>query len=302
MEVLVPLAITDPMVTALTANGVNLPEDGTAAWASGTFVIDDLRHRVQTHRVYRCVKAHTTAGGLTPENDPVNWLDIRPTNRWAMFDGAVVTQTVAASPLVIKLKPGFFNGLALFGLDGNSISVVLKNAPGGTVIFSTSESLEYGGSSGWYEYFFAPFKPRTDFLVSGLRPFSGAELTVTITGIGNVKVGVLAAGDQSPLGDTLYGARAELVDYSYIAIDEFGNNVIKKRRNSKDMATRVLLAREEANRVSETMAKVLAVPCVYIASKKGSDRALRVYGLGSGSISFDHPGHCVLDHTVKGLI
>lgn len=303
MEVLVPIALSDAMVTSLTAGGTALLEDSTPVWAAGTFAVDDLRHRVQTHRVYRCVKAHTTAGGVAPENDSTaNWQDLRPTNRWSMFDGSVATQTVGASPLVIKLQPSFFNGLALFGLDGVTISVVVKDAPDGATVFSTTESLESGNVGDWYEYFFAPFKPRTDFLVSDLQPFAGSEVTITITGPGTVKAGVLAIGDQSPFGDSLSGARAELVDYSYIAIDEFGNNVIKKRRNSKDMAVRVLLSREEANRVSETMADLLAVPCVYIASKKGSDRALRVYGLGSGSISFDHPGHCVLDHTVKGLI
>ena len=36
--------------------------------------------------LYECVAAHT--GSTPPENDATTWLDVRPTLKWAPFDGA----------------------------------------------------------------------------------------------------------------------------------------------------------------------------------------------------------------------
>ena len=68
----------------------------------------------------------TAGGGTSTGNTATNvvnqsgttvyWLDIRPTNRWAMFDSEVSTQTEVVSPLTIVLRPGSFTGLYLAGM------------------------------------------------------------------------------------------------------------------------------------------------------------------------------------------
>jgi hypothetical protein len=234
----------------------------------------------------------------------VYWLDIGPTNQWAMFDGEVSTQTVVASPLTVVMRPGSFNGLYLAGLDANSIDITVKDAPGGNVVYSYSGLLEGSQPADYDEYFFDRFKPLTDFLVSDIEQYNDSELTVTLSSAssGTVKCGVLAAGDLRALGRTQRGAKAKPKTYSYIKTDDFGRTSIKRRKSAKDMSASALLDLSEANTVTDLIQGLLDVPAVWIASADQEYGALRVFGLGSGEISFDGSDYCQLSLNVQGLI
>ena len=49
---------------------------------------------------------------------PTAWTDYGPTNRWAMFDQEVNTQSTGDSPLSVVLQPGIVNAIALLELVG----------------------------------------------------------------------------------------------------------------------------------------------------------------------------------------
>ena len=123
MKVIKPVTVTDAVLISSTA-----PETDYAAWAAGTaYSVGNRVIRTSTHRIYERMVAGTTA--TAPELDSVNWIDIAPTNRWAMFDGEVSTQTALASPLTVVIKPGLVNGLALFGLAGTTLVVTVRDEP-----------------------------------------------------------------------------------------------------------------------------------------------------------------------------
>jgi hypothetical protein len=257
---------------------------------------------VETHRVYVCAAGGATAG-QTPEDNPNVWVDDRPTNGWAMFDKVVSTQTVVASPLVMVLKPGFINAICMAGLDGTYYDITVLDETGGVVVFHQEGSLEDDPPGDYWEWFFGPYKPAKDLWVENIPPYPECEVTITLTNTaGSVKVGIVQLGDLKPLGDTLAGAQAKPVDFSYIDVDDFGNNVIRKGKSAKDMSVRALLPLEEANEVIDTINDLLGVPCFWRAGKRAAYRGLRPYGLGSANVSFDHPNHVLVDITVKGLI
>lgn len=310
-SVLAPITITDAMITSITANGSSLPEDPTSPWDSAaTYNVGDQVYVVSTHRIYESAKASNTGKDPTAAANQYTaagltnwWIDAGPTNRYAMFDSLISTQTIGSGPLAITLQPGSFNGLALFGIDADSLSIQVLDAPGGNVVYSYNAPLEGSQPADYYEYFFDAFKPQTQFIATGLVPYGSSQVTITFTkASGSAKVGMIALGDLRPLGAPLRGASVEPVDYSYISTDAFGNTVVKKRSNATGLTMQAKMSIEDANTVLATVKELLGVPVVVVGSTAAMYENLTVFGLLSGRLQYDDYGEPALNMTVKGLI
>lgn len=314
-SILVPVDIvnTAGVLKSVRAGGAELAEDTNPAWDSGkTYVAGERVYLLSTHRVYESTGASGNAG-----KDPSNvanqfnaagvatfWIDIGPTNRAAMFDGQITTQTSMASPAVITLTPGAFNGFALFGIDADSFSVTVRDQPGGTVVYSEPTTpLEGSMPADYYEYFFDKFKPLRQFIRSGIEPYSSSEITLTLNkGTGPVKLGMFAIGDLRPMGLPQRDATVTPEDFSYLKQDAYGNAVVRKRPNATSMTISCVMPIEDANTVLDTVKEVLGVPCVVVGSEKRMYEWLTVFGLISASQSAVPYPDCTIKLSVKGFI
>lgn len=300
LSVLVPIPITDSNLTSST-----VPENDYPAWATGTsYAIGD--RVIKAHRIYEAARANSSKdptleinrGGATPF-----WFDIAPTNRYAMFDNVVSTPTTAATSLTVVLHPGPYNSVFLAGLDAENLVITNKDAPGGNVTKTVTTTLEGSAPADYWEYFYEPFKPATDYLMTDIDPYHNGEVTVTISRTsGDVKVGVLVVGDNRPLGTTLKGATAEPRSFNYIKTDEFGNTTIKKRKSARDMAVSAYVPIEEANAVLETLTAVLGVPVVLSGTDLPEYSGLRGFGLFNARLTYDGVDSATLSGTLQGLI
>lgn len=306
VNVLVPITITDAMLTSST---VAEPAAGETAWVSaGAYAVGDLRIRTTTHRVYKCVQAHTGRTAL-PEVDSAYWLDVYATNKWSVFDKFASTQSTIVTPLTVVLRPGFCNAVALLDLDGATVSLSYKDAPGGTVVDTRTISL-LDDPLDWYDWAFGTFRTKSKVIFENLVPYADPELTISVTAAGGatVKCGMVALGDyrnlldQAEYGGPEYGATAEPVTYSYIKTDEYGNTVIKQRGSASDMRIRVVLPKGNSDVALATVQSVLDVPAVWVASTKAGYAGLTVFGLASGSLSYDNYAYDTFSINVKGMM
>ena len=306
MQVLVPIPITDAMLSSST---ISEPAAGETAWVSaGTYALGDKRIRTTTHRVYECVQAHTGRSAL-PEVDSSYWLDVSPTQKWAPFDTLVSTQAAIVTPLTYVLRPGFFNALTCYGLDGATLLISVKDAPGGSVIYTQTIDLTVPPLD-WYDWGFGRIQALDKTLVSGIIPYPDAELTITITASAavTVKAGIIAIGDLRDIagdgdwGGTQYGATAEPVTYSYIKRNDDGTTKIVRRHAATDLSVNVVLPREYADAAVATVQAVLDVPAAWIATDAIGYAALNVFGLGSGSMQYDSFDIANFSIKVKGLV
>lgn len=309
MNVLVPLTVTDAMLSSAT---IAEPAAGEAAWSSATaYTVGQRAILVATHRIYECLVAHTNAIpsanllGPTPK-----WLDVGPTSRWAAFDGLNNTTSSNTTSMSYVLRPGFFNAIALYGLTGATYTVTLKDAPGGTVVDTRTGSL-IEPVPDWYEWLFSPIQQLSKLVLSGFVPYPDPELTITIAAAASaaVGVGILAIGDLQPLigggaefGGSEFGANAQPVSYSYIKTDDYGVTKIVRRHSATDMTVRVLMPRSYADSALAIVQDVLDVPACWIATDAAGFTGLNVYGLGSGTMSYDSPAHATLNLNVKGFV
>lgn len=295
MKVIKLTAITSAMLVSTTATETYSAWNAATAYTAGDIVL-----RTTTQRLYERLISGTTA--TAPESDTTNWLDIAPSNKWAMFDNYTSTQTTQATPLTVVVKPGLVNSLALFSMEGTTLTVTVRDALAGSVVYSYTQSLDGTVISDWYQYFFEPYDPITDVVLTDLPPYGDAHITVDITAATTAKCGILAVGTVYPLGDTLHGAAAGITDYSVKTTDEFGTTSFVVRAYSKRMSARFMLDNGQLNKVQRVLSDVRATPCVWIGTGSQRYSPLTVFGFYRDfSIDVAYPTYSYCNLEIEGL-
>ena len=298
MQIIAPVVITDSMLRSSV-----VPETDYADWLPGTaYTLGQRCIRPSTHRIYERRVAGTTA--TAPEVDVTNWINMGPTARWAMFDNCVGTKTNASGSLLVVLNPGGISGLALMELIGSSVTVSMKAATGGAVVYTRTESLDGTLIESFFDWFFIPFVQKTDLVLTDLpSQFMSCELSITLSGTGVVACGVCKFGEVIGIGGTQYGAKTGITDYSVKSTDEFGVTSFLQRSYSKKSSITVLTDKRDYNRISRALAALRAVPSVYIGTNAPGYEPLLIYGKYndfSMDVAYSNIHYCTLE--IEGLI
>lgn len=275
MRLIRPVTIDD---TNFVSSTVAEPASGETLWNAATaYNIGDLAARTTTHKIYRRLVAGTTAAN--PESDTTNWEVFKATNRWAMFDQEINTQTSGTSPLTVTIAPGICNGLALIELVGSSVTITVTDGAGGPTVYTRTVGLEQSLISDWYQYFFEPFSQRGTLVLTDLPPYSSARITISITGTGTVKCGGFIVGTLYTLGGTQYGASAGIRDYSKKETDsDTGIVTLVPGRFSKKLRARLQVDSSVVGPIQTLLYGLRAVPVVWIGDDTGANDALTVFG------------------------
>lgn len=311
VSVLAPITMTAARIESIRAGGTSMPEDSSPVWnPNATYAIGSRVHVPDAKRVYESAQGGNTGRDPVVPSNQFNaagvatwWIDLGPTNRSAMFDSVISTPTAGASPFEISLRPGAFNGIAMFGLDADRLDIEVTDSDTGAAVYSYGAPLEGTAPVDYYEYFFEPFKPQTQFIATGIEPYASARVRITLTkATGLARVGMLALGDLKPLGVPQRGASVEPVDYSYVSTDPFGNTVVKRRNSATSMSVQARMDIDDANTVLDAVKDLLGVPVVVMGSRAAGYEAMTVFGLLSGRLQYDNYGQPALNISVKGLI
>lgn len=302
-EVLTPIEIVGPMVTA---SSVAEPDTsrGEVVWvATDSHVIGQERIRPATHRVYTAIASGVDAG--PPEDTPTRWKDTRPTNKYAAFDVYRNTAIKQAGTLTQTVKPGIITAMRFYGLVGDALRVVCKNATSGTVYFDQTTSLStYLSGDLMWEFYFGTPRQQDGLSVRGLTPQDAqVEITLTpspITGL--AEIGIWALGSWEYLGIPLKGFRASPVDYSLIDVDAHGDLFIQKGLNAKNIVGECYMAGADAQAVVDVVYRLLGVPVAISISTESKFDYLNAFGLLSADITAPETDHAFLSLTVRGVI
>lgn len=287
-QVLAPITITDSMYTA---SAVAEPDvaTGEAVWNAATsYAIGDEVIRTGTHRVYTALAAGIDAS--LPEATPARWRDTRPTNKWAAFDLYRSTAIRINGTLTLTLRPGIITGLQFFGLVGDSIQVVIKNATSLVTYYdeTTSLSLYLSGDLEW-EFWFGTPGQQDSLRITDLYP-DDAQVEITLTAsvvTGWAQIGILAVGSFNDIGLPEKGFKASPVDYSRINVDEATGEVsIVRGLAAKNISGQcVMTTAAEAQAVADVVYRLLGVPCAWVITSEAGYDYLSTFGLGSADIT-----------------
>ena len=229
MNILLPKEITAAMLQA----GTTIPDVDTAAgevaWVTGTsYAIKD--RRVDGDYIYECVQAVTTAPQNTyapsDTRSAAHWLkdEGAPTNRMAPFDKYLFTKARKADTLTYVIKPGFVTGVAIYGIEADTLAITVK-AGGVDLIPPVTVDL-WAQAFGEYEYLFGDLQRGTYYALKNLPLHPDVKITITVSrnstgveaAVGYISIGtwkMLLSPLQKNIGGTQYGVEAATKDYSY---------------------------------------------------------------------------------------
>lgn len=289
--ILDPLTITASMLYAGTTIPVVDAGAGEAAYSPST-AYTGVEVKVNHEGwLYTSIAAST---GVAPGTDTTKWRRTGPSNRMAPFDDQMNTTAVAAGQMTYVLRPGFFTGLALYGVEAEEIEITLYAAPGGAVIEHWQQEM-YEQALGLFEYLYLPLRALTKFQQQNLELFPNAELHVTVRAAAGkrVAIGHLICGFWTTLlgsgafGGVQYGAGAEVKTYSYIKTNDDGKVTVVPRNTATNITANVVVDSEQINAAFDLLSKVAGKPVAFIASGLPRYDYLNTFGLVSASVSPD---------------
>lgn len=290
-SVLVPNSISAVDIKA----GTTIPEVDTAAgevaWSSATAYTGVENNINYGGRLWSSIAPSTN---VVPGTNTSKWRTSGPSNRMAPFDDQINTRAQATGSMTYVLQSGFFDGLALYGLQGDWLKITLKDSPGGDVLYTWEGDL-YEQAAGLYEYLFIPLRMLTKKVVHDLPFYPEAELTITVTaqysapvGIGMLVCGFWASltgnGPTNIPGGVEYDASAQIKTYSYIKTEDDGTTTIIPRNSATNLSCQVVIDGDQANYAADVLSKIAARPVAIILSNMPRYDYLNTFGLVSGTV------------------
>lgn len=254
-----------------------------------------------THRIYKSLQAGNLS--KTPDQEPTWWLDISATNRWAMFDTVVNSQTVVTGNLTVDVQHGVINSIALMELDCASVNITMR-LPSGTVLFNQDYSLRVEKQNSMYEYLNEPIDYRRHLLVTDLPTNATAITTITltpITGITTTKCGVCVFGLARFIGMLDVRPSIRIKDYSNKITNDFGQTELVKRATSKIVTCHLLIMNDDIDEVFRIMSSLNSEPLAWFGLEKYELTAVFGY-YGELEITLEDIGHSFCNLTIEGLI
>lgn len=297
MRLIKPSAMVAAQLVSTTAT------DAQATWASGTTYASGVQV-IRLEGLYQSLQASNT--NHPPETSPTWWTRLGPSNRWAMFDDQVSTQTVQTTgPMTVVVSTGAMDALAVLGVDADSVQLVVRDGAGGPVVFDETQGMAAEAVTSWYEYFFNdPSFRRTQALFKNIPLFGASVATLTFASGSPVKVGHVAFGRMKSLGGIRFGARAGIKDFSRKDTDDFGNTTFVKRAFSKYITGSLEVEKVALNQVQNLLSTLRATPVVWVGSDDPyySD-TLMVFGFYRDFYcSIDYPIKAIYSLEIEGLI
>ena len=239
-----PVTIADANLVSST-----VPENDAPEWSSQTaYPMGAQVIKAATHRIYESAIAGNVG------NDPAGasglWIDVGPTNRWAIFDQALGTSTTAATSVAVTINASVIQAVALLDVTAANVRVQ-----------ATGYDRTVAAGAGAITFLDLP-----------------AGITrVTVTATGNaVAIGTLLVGKLVGLGTTEASPTAGITDFSRKVVDDFGDVTIVERAWSKRMTAKALIRTDAVDVVANRIATVRAQPSLWIG-QTGLD-SLIVYG------------------------
>lgn len=301
MKVLKPLNVTSSILD------INIPEPDTARgevqWTAGTYSAGTERVLTETHRRYRATTSTTDKPDAGALKDPPTWINIGPTNAFAMFDDVNGTQSKRDLNITAELTPNVnINGVAMFNVTGaTSVTVTMNDPTDGEVYSRQFDMIDNSEIADYWNYFFNPIISRTEFVVLDLPAFSAATTTVSIDGSAEVAAGTLVIGNQIALGVTTYGTTLKLFDASIKVRDEFGNFTVIPRRTSKTVEFDFYCDTQKVGYVFQQLQRLTSIPAVWLGTDTEDDSTL-VFGYYEDSaINISAPSVSSCSLTIQGL-
>lgn len=302
--------VLEPNILAYDAITSSIPEDSAQVWsASETYAKDDVV-RLGMY-LYTSLQA-SNAGHSPPETlsgIDAWWKRNGVTNRGAMFDDHLYTQTIApegTTEITVSVPwDRGTSGFALLNVDGTQSIHATVTADDAQVVFDVTYDM-IDGVDNWWDYYAGAWDYKAELVDLSSTPLVAGTLTVTLTG-GRPAVGHMMVGTTWEPGATLYGATAEIKDYSVYNTNDFGELTVIQRNFVKLFNGELYLHPARADATFRRFINARAKFCLWMGDNRttaeGGHEALNVAGyFKSCPLVFAGPNECQYNLQIEGII
>jgi hypothetical protein len=307
IKIVEPQIITDSILDVSgSPPATNVPEDDHPEWdVSTTYAAGDRVILTSTHRIYESLLSGNTGNDPTLLSSPIYWIEVGPTNRWAVFDNSVSTVTSQANNITYTLTPGRpVNLVAVLNItNGTEVTVTMNSSTQSpTEVYNkTIEISSIPTVSSWWAWFFGDKISSTQAIFDDMYPYSDAEIKVEILGGSDLSAGVIMMGQQQLFGLGIkYGARVGIQDYSRKETNAFGETVLVQRAFAKRANVDLFLGKSEVDPLQRELSRIRATPCLWILSNEYESTTL--FGFYKNfDILISYPEHADCELEIEGL-
>ena len=299
MKVIYPTPTTDTTLISSTVE----EQYGVDEWdVAETYGAGDRRWLEDSHRMYESTQSGNI--GHDPQyDDGTWWIDVGPTNRWAMFDDSTGTYTESITEgeaIEVEIAPGTVTGLALLELEAQHVTVSM--IAGAETVFEREFDLLITPVYDWFDYFFGRIEYRTEVIITDLPPYAEGVITITIENDGYAKCGVVALGRLITIGALQYNPTLGIVDYSRKYTDDYGHTTLIRRTYARKNNVSIVVENARLPSIYRTLSDLRATPCVWIGSEDPNFYPLIAYGFYRDfGIDIPYPGHSICNLEIEGL-
>ena len=272
MRVVLPIAVTEDILISST---ISEPDTGEVVYVTGPSLTGERFILTSTHRAYEVVAIPSTTND--PETGisavPPTWVDVGPTNKFAMFDNINSTRSEETTTLVVEVKPGVVaNSIAGFNISGvTNVNVTVTDPIDGEV-YNTDVAIDNSQLS----EFFDDDDINSEFILLDLPFYSNATTKLTATGT-SIKFGNFVIGNKTILGVAKVEGALQLLDFGKKETDTFGNTVVKPGRTAKLVDFEVSVDFNNVSFVFDVLSSITSIPSAWVATDEVNDPTL-VFG------------------------
>lgn len=297
MKIIKPVKLTDSNIVSS-----NTVEDHPLWVVSTTYSENDVV--ISGNFIYRSLINDNI--GNEPNPDPNitatnEWFREGPSNRWAMFDNSVSTQSTSPTDLIVEVNAGVVTGgLGLLNISGSKLIVEMTDPVDG-LVYHKEIVLESSIVLNWLMYFTQPFVPTKDVVLLDLPLYSQATIKITIEGV-NTAIGSMIIGTPYEFGHLQYGVGFGIRDYSIKDTDSFGRTIFVERNFAKRVNALVMIDNTEYNFVTQLLSDIRATPTVFIPTEDDRFSSMITFGfLRDWNIEIPYPFESLLRVEIIGL-
>ena len=235
------------------------------------------------------------------------WINIRPTNYYAMLDGKTSTQTVNADTITVVVVGGNYDALSLLELDAKSVDISLYDVTTNAVVYTESfDLINNSDVFDFYSYAFNPFEFLPSIYTDKIYLYTDTKLTITINNIGGIaKCGRLVYGRSYYVGETGYGANLTVESYSHKETDEFGNVSLIHRGGVNIDSYEVQTPTSKIPTLRRKGTELDAIPILFVMDESATSNTENLLNFGYWdrfSIILPDPIKSTISLDIKGIL
>ena len=232
------------------------------------------------------------------------WVEVSATNKFAMFDYKINTQSIMPATGIITFTPGeTCTNVALFGLeDITRVYVqVREDNLGGAIIYDKFQdtAIDSPIEDSLVNDDFLADKLLFDDLPVYATPFIRITFESSVT---DIKVGDIVIGNARSLGVVNYQSSTSRTSYDTVKIDTFGNEVIVSRPSAEYTSFEVSVTPQFADYVERILKGSLNQPRVWVGTKANDERLFTFGRYERSPIIYSSPSKYDTNLKIRGLV